>query len=164
LLEVYWAEGWFATAKPNRTNVPSLDIPQGGIQNIEVRGASCFAIGGARKAAQITERGRIPKMLIVVAKAVTSPRRMPEAWEFWNRIAAHMKKQPEVEDCFVMKPLHGLNSTIMMSTHFASLSAWEKHLEKRKGDPEFQAIHKEWLEKEYTVHNTLELSQYTTVS
>ena len=103
-------------------------------------------------------------MVVVVARAMTSPRRMNEAWEFWNRIAAYMKKQPEIEDSFVMRPLHGLNSTILHSTHFTSLSAWEKHVEKRKEDPEWQALLKEWLEKEYTVPNTLEFSQYTTVS
>ena len=95
-------------------------------------------------------------MIVVVHRTTISPGKTSEAEDLWKRFDSNFKKQPGVEDSITMRPLQGLHGRIMGATTYSSLAAWEEHRKKRKEDPEFQALLKEWTEKQYTVLNTLE--------
>ena len=95
-------------------------------------------------------------MIIEVVSATISPGKTSEAEDLWKRVASYDKKQPGAEDSIVMRPLMGLHSRISIATRFSSLTAWNEYRKKNKEDPEFQALLKEWREKQYTVPNTVE--------
>jgi hypothetical protein len=72
-----------------------------------------------------------------------------------------MKKQSEVVDCFVMRPLQGLVGRIMLSCRYSSLEAFVKCSRRLEQDPEYQGLAKEHIERRVTVANTMERAQYS---
>ena len=95
-------------------------------------------------------------MIIVVHWATISPGKTSEAEDLCKRFGSYFKKQPGAEDSITMRPLQGQQARILTATRFSSMAAWEEFRKKRDEDPEFQALVKEWIEKEYLVPNTLE--------
>jgi hypothetical protein len=100
-------------------------------------------------------------MFIQVTSATITPGKTAEAIAFWKRLAAAMKKQSEVVDCFVMRPLQGLVGRIMLSCRYSSLEAYVKCSRRLEQDPEYQGLAKEHIERRVTVANTMERAQYS---
>jgi hypothetical protein len=99
-------------------------------------------------------------MLVAVTTATITPGQTHEAIAFWKELAGHLKKQPEVMDCIVMRPLQGLVGRIMLSCRYSSLEAMAKCSKRLDQDPEHRALMKEHIERRVTVANTMERAQY----
>jgi hypothetical protein len=83
-------------------------------------------------------------MIVVVWRATYEPSKVAEALEVWKKHAAWYRKQAAVTSCVLVRPMQGRASTIIGSTTFASLAAYEESREKQAKDPEFQPLQKEF--------------------
>ena len=99
-------------------------------------------------------------MFIVVNQATITPHKSDEAVALWKRFAAYHRKQPEVVDCVVLRPLQGVTGRIMSSCRYKSLTAFDQCRTRIAKDPEYQALMKEHRERLWTVPNTLEQTLY----
>ncbi len=100
-------------------------------------------------------------MILSVTRCEVKPFKMNEAVDMFKRAQSYDKKQPEVEDSIVMRPLQGKLSWVMTSVRFPSLAALEEHRKKEEKDPEIQAFMKD--SQECFVLNTFERNQYEVV-
>jgi len=87
---------------------------------------------------------RCPGKTLILAYCTSS-----EVSDWCHRGASFRKKQPGVEDVMVIRPLHGPITRIDIVTMFSSLTAWDGFRNKVKDDPEFTALRKEMVEKDY---------------